>query len=89
MELKDGSLILRGERTIEHEEKKKNYHRIERAYGSFERSFIIPEGVKEKDIHARYKDGVLELTMPVPESKNNGNRSKSRLSETSTAVRDT
>ena len=71
MELKDGSLTLRGERTIEHEEKKKNYHRIERAHGSFERSFIIPGGVKEKDIHARYKDGVLELTMPVLESKNN------------------
>lgn len=71
VELKDGSLTLRGERTIEHEEKKKNYHRIERAHGSFERSFIIPGGVMEKDIHARYKDGVLELTMPVPESKNN------------------
>ena len=70
VELKNGYLTVRGERTIEHEEKKKNYQRIERSHGSFERSFIIPGGVKEKDIHARFKDGVLELTMPVPELKN-------------------
>ena len=70
VELKNGYLTVRGERTIEHEEKKKNYQRIERSHGSFERSFIIPGEVKEKDIHARFKDGVLELTMPVPELKN-------------------
>jgi HSP20 family protein len=70
VELKNGYLTVRGERTIKHEEKKKNYQRIERRHGFFERSFIIPGGVKEKDIHARFKDGVLELTMPVPELKN-------------------
>ena len=69
VELKDGYLVLRGERNFEQEDKKKNYHRIERAYGTFERSFSIPEGVKEKDIHAQFKDGVLELTMPVPETR--------------------
>ena len=67
VELKDGYLTLRGERNMEHEDKKKNYHRIERAYGSFERSFRVPDTVKEKDIHASFKDGILELTVPVME----------------------
>jgi HSP20 family protein len=67
VELKDGYLTVRGERKMEKEDKKKNYHRIERAYGSFERSFVMPEGVNEKEIHASFKDGVLELTLPVPE----------------------
>ena len=67
VELKDGYLTLRGERNMEHEDKKKNYHRIERAYGSFERSFRVPDTGKEKDIHASFKDGILELTVPVME----------------------
>ena len=66
VELKDGYLTLRGERKSEHEENKDNYHRIERTYGTFERTFRVPEGVTEKDIHAKYKDGVLELTIPAP-----------------------
>ena len=64
--LRDGYLTLRGERKSEHEENKDNFHRIERTYGSFERTFRVPEGVTEKDIHAKYKDGVLELTVPTP-----------------------
>jgi HSP20 family protein len=64
--LRDGYLTLKGERKSEHEENKDNFHRIERTYGSFERTFRVPEGVTEKDIHAKYKDGVLELTVPVP-----------------------
>ena len=66
VELKDGYLTLRGERKSEHEENKENYHRIERTYGTFERTFRVPEGVTEKDIQAKYKDGVLELTLPAP-----------------------
>jgi HSP20 family protein len=66
LELKDGYLTLRGERKSEQEDNKDNYHRIERTYGTFERSFRVPEGVTEKDIHAKYKDGVLELTIPTP-----------------------
>ena len=66
VELRDGYLTLRGERKSEHEENKDNYHRIERTHGTFERSFRVPEGVTEKDIHAKYKDGVLELTIPAP-----------------------
>ena len=66
VELKDGYLTLRGERKSEHEENKDNYHRIERTHGTFERTFRVPVGVTEKDIHAKYKDGVLELTLPAP-----------------------
>jgi HSP20 family protein len=66
VELHDGYLTLRGERKSEHEENKDNYHRIERTYGTFERTFRVPKGVTEKDIHAKYKDGVLELTVPTP-----------------------
>ena len=66
IELKDGYLTLRGERKSEHEENEDNYHKIERNYGTFERTFRVPKGVTEKDIHAKYKDGVLEITVPVP-----------------------
>jgi len=66
IELHDGYLTLRGERKSEHEEKKDTCRRFERTYGSFERTFRVPEGVTEKDIHAKYKEGVLELTVPAP-----------------------
>jgi HSP20 family protein len=68
IELRNGLLTLRGERRDEHEEKKGRYHWVERTYGSFERSFCVPEGVTEKDIHAKYRDGVLELSIPVPKA---------------------
>jgi HSP20 family protein len=69
IELRDSVLTLRGERRDEHEEKKNGYHRIERTFGSFERSLRVPEGVTEKDIHAKYTDGVLELSIPAPAAK--------------------
>ena len=69
IELKNHVLTLRGERTNEHEENTENYQRIERTFGSFERRFAVPEGVTEKDIKAKYADGVLELTIPIPKQK--------------------
>jgi HSP20 family protein len=66
VELHDGYLTLKGERKEQHEEKKKSSYRTERIYGSFERSFRVPEGVTEKDIKAKYHDGVLELSIPAP-----------------------
>jgi HSP20 family protein len=66
IELHNGYLTLRGERRSEHEEEKNTYRSIERTYGTFERTFRVPEGVTEKDIHAKYQDGVLELTVPTP-----------------------
>jgi HSP20 family protein len=61
-------LTLRGERKAEHEGKEGGYGHREVQYGSFVRSFTIPEGVKAEDIHAKYHNGVLELTIPLPAS---------------------
>ena len=69
LELHDGYLTLKGERKSENEEKKENYHRTERTYGTFQSSFKVPEGVMEKDIKAKYHDGVLELTVPAPKAE--------------------
>ena len=69
IELKNHVLTLRGERTNEHEENTENYQRIERTFGSFERRFAVPEGVSEKEIHAKYTNGVLELTIPIPKEE--------------------
>ena len=59
-------LTLRGERKAEHEGSENGYGHREVQYGSFVRSFTIPEGVKAEDIHAKYHNGVLELAMPLP-----------------------
>jgi HSP20 family protein len=59
-------LTLRGERKAEHEGKESGYVHREVQYGSFVRSFTIPEGVKVEDIQAKYQNGVLELSIPLP-----------------------
>jgi HSP20 family protein len=57
-------LTLSGERKIEKEETKDKYRRVERQYGSFTRSFTLPETVDTDHISADLKDGVLELRLP-------------------------
>jgi HSP20 family protein len=59
--VQDGTLTIAGERTIEKEEKDKKYHRIERAYGHFARSFTLPEDADPTRIRAEFKDGVLNV----------------------------
>jgi HSP20 family protein len=59
-------LTLRGERKAEHENKDGQYFHREVRYGSFERSFTIPEGTKAEEVQASYRNGVLELTVPLP-----------------------
>ncbi|MFC1592038.1 Hsp20/alpha crystallin family protein [Thermodesulfobacteriota bacterium] len=66
VELHDGYLTLRGERHSEHEDEKDRYYRVERSYGTFTRSFKVPQGLTEKQITAKYHDGVLELSIPTP-----------------------
>lgn len=62
-----GSLLtIKAKREEKFEEKKRHFLRREMRYGSFERSMELPEGVKAEDIKANYRDGVLELTAPVP-----------------------
>jgi HSP20 family protein len=65
--IQDGVLTLKGEKRQEKEEKDKNYHRIERNYGSFCRSFQLPTSVKSDKVKASYKDGVLSIALPKTE----------------------
>jgi len=67
VEVNDGVITLRGERKIEEEKKKENYHRLERSYGNFHRSFTLPNTVDPGKVKAHYKDGVLEITLPRKE----------------------
>jgi HSP20 family protein len=62
--VKDGNLIIKGEKKSEKEEKSKDYHLHERQYGLFERSFAMPKGVDPSAVEARFSDGVLTVTMP-------------------------
>lgn len=61
--VEDNTLFLKGERKMEKETKEENYHRIERSYGSFSRTFILPRTVSAEKISADYKNGVLNITM--------------------------
>jgi len=65
--LENNVLTIRGEKKNEVEQKDEHFHRIERSYGSFERSFTIPGTIKTNDIDAQYKDGILTLTLPKAE----------------------
>lgn len=66
--LKDGILTLEGERHQEKEEKNKKFHRVERSYGKFVRSFTVPEDVDEKHIQADFKEGVLNVHLGKSEN---------------------
>ncbi|GAB4371584.1 MAG: Hsp20/alpha crystallin family protein [Calditrichia bacterium] len=65
--LKDDVLTISGERKKEKEEKDVNYHRVERNYGKFCRSFRIPAQIQQEKISASYKNGILELHLPKAE----------------------
>ena len=64
--VKDNELTLKGERKAEQEQHNGNrlYHEVQ--YGAFARTFTLPEGVKAEELQARYHNGVLEVTVPVP-----------------------
>lgn len=65
--LTDGLLTIKGERKLEKEDKKENYHRIERRFGSFSRSLNLGASVQADSIEAGYKDGILTVTLPKAE----------------------
>ena len=65
--VENGMLRITGERKFEKEEKDKKYHRIERAYGSFERTFALPEDAKADAVAAEFKEGVLKVHLPKSE----------------------
>ena len=67
LNVENNVLTISGERKLEFEDKKENYHRVERAYGSFSRSFSLPRLIDEDKIAADYKDGVLTVHVPKHE----------------------
>ena len=70
LKLEGNTLTLKGEKKMENEDKKSNYHRLESFHGSFTRSFRLPDSVDFERIKAEYKNGVLTVTIPKkPEVK--------------------
>ena len=67
LSLENNVLTLKGDRRFEEETKDENYHRIERSYGGFSRSFSIPALVEEAAIKADYKEGILTIVLPKTE----------------------
>jgi HSP20 family protein len=67
LSVQDNVLTLSGEKKQEKEEKDAKYHRIERNYGSFSRSFTLPASVKPDKVKATYKDGMLKISLPKTE----------------------
>ena len=65
--LTENTLTIKGERKEEKEEKKKNYHMVERRYGSFYRSIPLPCPVKGDKVEANYNKGILEINLPKAE----------------------
>jgi HSP20 family protein len=66
--MRDGVLTVSGEKKSEKESKGSSYHRVERSYGTFERSFSLPSSVKADNIDAVFKDGILSITLPKSET---------------------
>jgi HSP20 family protein len=65
--VRDGMLRIAAQRRVEEEAQEKGYTRRELRYGSFSRTLPLPDGAEEKDIRASYKDGILEIRVPVRE----------------------
>ncbi len=64
LSVREGVLFVKGEKRSERDEKKDTYHLIERSYGSFERSFRLPEAANQEDIKADFDKGVLRIVIP-------------------------
>ena len=67
LSVENSVITLRGQRQFEKTDESDNYHRVERAYGSFTRSFTLPNTVRAEDAKAEYKNGVLRVTLPKRE----------------------
>lgn len=69
VDLEKGRLTISGERKFENKEDGKNYHRVESHYGSFSRSFYLPDTIDESTIAAKYENGILDITIDKSEDK--------------------
>ena len=63
--VEDGILCVSGERKSEKEDQERKFHRVERSYGSFRRSFTLPEDTDSKQVTAEFRDGVLKVHLPT------------------------
>lgn len=64
LDIKDHTLVISGERKWKEEKTERNFHRVESRFGSFSRSFTLPEDVKVENISAAYNDGILTVELP-------------------------
>ncbi|GAM19106.1 hypothetical protein SAMD00019534_022810 [Acytostelium subglobosum LB1] len=69
LDVSEGKLTISGERVQESKEENEKFHRIERSYGKFQRTFTVPENCNTKDIQAKFENGVLDICIPKCESK--------------------
>jgi HSP20 family protein len=69
IEVEDNVLTIKGERRFEEKVEQDRYYRVERRFGSFQRSLALPQGVKADDIQASYEDGILEVRVPKAEEE--------------------
>ncbi len=67
LSIENNVITLRGERRFEKQDEGDNFHRVERSYGSFARSFTLPQTVQTDQVAAEYRNGVLRVTMPKRE----------------------
>jgi len=67
VEVKDNTLTLKGEKKFGKEAKEESYHRVERAYGTFQRAFTLPGPMEQDKVKAKFKDGILEIVLPKAE----------------------
>jgi len=67
LEIVNNTMTIRGEKKQEKEEKEKNYYRVERSYGSFQRVLSLPQDADQEDVKATFKNGVLTVTIPRKE----------------------
>lgn len=87
VEVTDGQLAISGTRTREVEEKKDQFYRSEREYGSFYRAVPLPDGVGLEDVKATYNNGVLEVSVPLPARAQEQKPREVKIEEVSTASR--
>ncbi|WP_420580157.1 Hsp20/alpha crystallin family protein [Reichenbachiella sp.] len=69
IDLNEGQLIVSGERKFEEKKEEKNFHSVETRYGSFSRSFHLPDNIDANKVEAKYEDGLLNITIPKDEQK--------------------
>ncbi|MCR9131486.1 MAG: Hsp20/alpha crystallin family protein [bacterium] len=69
IDLENGRLTISGERKFKNEENEKNYHRVESRFGTFTRTFHLPDSIDEDTITAKYTDGILNITIDKSEDK--------------------